>query len=67
MSRNGKRNIIRLFIAGLFVADNVKKNSKLITILSGVVAILGLLVTAKVLDEELYPEDFIEEEIPEEE
>ncbi len=49
-------------IGGLFAADNVKKNNKLITIVSGIVAVLGLILAAIVLDKELYPDEFIEEE-----
>lgn len=49
-------------IGGLFAADNVKKNSKLITIVSGIVAIVGLAVTAAIVDKELYPDELEEEE-----
>lgn len=49
-------------IGGLFAADNVKKNNKLITIVSGIVAIIGLAVTAAIVDKELYPDELEEEE-----
>lgn len=49
-------------IGGLFVADNAKKNSKLITVVSGAVAVLGLILAAIVLDKELYPDEFVDEE-----
>ena len=49
-------------IGGLFAADNVKKNNKLITIVSGIVAIVGLAVTAAIVDKELYPDELEEEE-----
>ncbi len=49
-------------IGGLFAADNVKKNNKLITIVSGIVAIVGLAITAAIVDKELYPGELEEEE-----
>ena len=48
-------------VIGLFAADKMKKNNKFITVISGIVAIVGLGLTAKVLDEELYPEELEEE------
>ena len=47
-------------IAGIFLADKAKKNNKLITFASGVIAISGLLLAAKVFDEEFYPEELEE-------
>lgn len=55
-------------IVGIFLADKSKKNKKLFTVASSIVAILGLGMTAFVLDAELYPEDYEEEEeVPESE
>ena len=49
-------------VAGLFIADNAKKNNKLITIVSGIIATIGLTFTAIMVDNELYPDEFEEEE-----
>ena len=54
--------VILAGVAGLFAADHVKKNSKLITIVSGIVATIGLTFTAIMVDNELYPDEFEEEE-----
>ena len=56
-------------IGGIFLADNAKKNKKLLTVLSSILAIVGLGMTACVLDAELYPEEYEEgeEETTEEE
>jgi hypothetical protein len=53
-------------IAGVFVSDKVKKNNKLIKIASWIVLSIGMILTAKVIDDELYP-DALEEENPEQE
>lgn len=49
-------------VVGLFAADKSEVNSKRITIISSLTAIAGLVLTALVVDDELYPEELVEED-----
>ena len=49
-------------VVGLFAADKSETNSKRITIISSLIAIAGLALTVLVVDDELYPEELVEED-----